>query len=79
MSTTRRSDHGSRGIEKADSGTMAPGGPQGCSNNGDDKLASSNVQKAAGGVVAWKPSYLQAQLGNMCCRKERVEDGSAAF
>ena len=57
---------------------MALGGPQGCSNQRNDNYLGLNAQKAAGGVGAWKPSHLQAQLGSTCCREEHVENGSSS-
>ena len=41
------------------------------------QVSGPNAHKTAGGVGAWKPSYLQAQPGSTCRREEHVENRSA--
>ena len=51
----RRFDHGSRGNEKAVSVTMALGGPQGCSNQRNDKVSGSECAEDC-----WRSRRLEA-------------------
>ena len=51
----RRFDHGSCGNKETVSMTIAPGGPQGCSNQGNDKLYGSERAKDC-----WRKGRLEA-------------------
>ena len=67
----RRFYHGSRGNGKAVSVTMAPGGPQGCSNQRNDKLSTSECAEGC-----WRSRRLEALVSTGTAWEHLLQRGA---